>query len=218
MAYLFKIISQKMKNNRKFNLVILDMDGVILKSDLLYYEIAKKINTEVKLMEISNNITNGGQALFRSIFGNKYTEEDIIWFREMQVKVFNPNIHLYSNIVKIVMDISRGYKLAMVSNKPISCIKGILQQVCVYDKFDVVVGRDSGLAIKPKPDGINHVLQIMKVDKNEALYLGDSKSDYDACLKADIAFAHCKYGFDTSSIKCEYILNETDQIKDILGL
>ena len=207
-----------MKNNKKFKLIIFDMDGVILKSDLLYFEIAKMINTKVNLTEVSSNISRGGHALFKSIFGDTYTEENIIWFREMQIKVFNPNIHLYDDIVKIVMDISRNYKLAMVSNKPISCIKGILKQVYVYDGFDVVVGRDSGWAIKPNPDGINHVLQIMEVDKNEALYLGDSKSDYDACLKADIAFAHCKYGFDTSSVKCEYILNEANQIRDILEL
>ena len=207
-----------MKNNKKFKLIILDMDGVILKSDILYFEIAKMINSKVNLAEVSSNISKGGQALFKSIFGDNYTEENIIWFREMQIKVFNPNIHLYNDIVKIVMDISRNYKLAMVSNKPISCIKGILKQVCVYDEFDIVVGRDSGLAIKPNPDGINHVLQIMEVDKNETLYLGDSKSDYDACLKADISFAHCKYGFDTSSVKCEYILNDEAQIKDILEL
>tara|TARA_Y100000768_G_C23846277_1_gene618690 strand:- start:288 stop:911 length:624 start_codon:yes stop_codon:yes gene_type:complete len=207
-----------MKNNKKFKLVILDMDGVILKSDLLYFEIAKKINSKVNLTEISNNISKGGQALFKSIFGDNYTEDNVIWFREMQIKVFNPNIHLYNDIVKIIMDISRNYKLAMVSNKPVYCIEGILKHVCVYDEFDVVVGRDSGLAIKPNPDGINHVLHTMKVDKNEALYLGDSKSDYDACSKADIAFAHCKYGFDTSSVKCEYILNEVNQINGILEL
>ena len=101
-----------MKNNKKFKLIIFDMDGVILKSDLLYFEIAKMINTKVNLTEVSSNISRGGHALFKSIFGDTYTEENIIWFREMQIKVFNPNIHLYDDIVKIVMDISRNYKLA----------------------------------------------------------------------------------------------------------
>ncbi len=207
-----------MVDKKKYDLVILDMDGVILKSDLLYFEIAKKINSKVNQIKLSSSISQGGQVLFKSIFGDNYTEENIIWFREMQIKFFNPNIHLYNDIVDIIMDISRKYKLAMVSNKPIFCIEGILKQVCVHDQFDVIIGRDSGLAIKPEPDGINHVIQSIGSDKSRVIYLGDSISDYNACNKADITFAHCKYGFDASSIKCEYILNETNQIKSILKL
>tara|TARA_B100001059_G_C17819885_1_gene577573 strand:- start:328 stop:951 length:624 start_codon:yes stop_codon:yes gene_type:complete len=207
-----------MINKRKFDLVIFDMDGVILRSDLLYYEIAKKINSEIDQVKLSTSISQGGKILFESIFGKDYTEQNVSWFRKMQVKKFNQNHHLYDDIVNIIMNVSKTYKLAIVSNKPITCIEGILRQINIYDLFDVVIGRDSGLAIKPEPDGINHVVQSIGVDKRRVVYLGDSISDYRACEKAEITFAHCRYGFDASTVKCDYVLYETNQIESILEI
>ena len=68
-----------MIDKKKYDLVILDMDGVILKSDLLYFEIAKKINSKVNQIKLSSSISQGGQVLFKSIFGDNYTQENIIW-------------------------------------------------------------------------------------------------------------------------------------------
>lgn len=207
-----------MANDKKFELVIFDMDGVILRSDLLYYEIARQINTEINYTDLSCGISQGGKILFKSIFGDNYTEKNINWFRKMQVKAFNRNTHLYEDIHEIITNVSKYYKLAMVSNKPVACIEGILKDINLYDLFNIIVGRDSGHGVKPQPDGLNHVIKNMKVEKNKVIYFGDAISDYHACIKAGITFAHCKYGFDESIVECKYVLSKTEEIRDILDL
>ena len=45
----------------KYKLVIFDVDGVIVKSDILYYEIAKRYNTNLEQEKLSHKISQSGE-------------------------------------------------------------------------------------------------------------------------------------------------------------
>ena len=48
--------------NKNYKLCVFDVDGVIVKSDVLYYEIAKIHNTNLNRDELCMKISKGGEA------------------------------------------------------------------------------------------------------------------------------------------------------------
>ena len=53
---------------KNIKLIIFDVDGVIVKSDELYYQIALKTNKTVRKNDLKKAISIGGDDLFKSIF------------------------------------------------------------------------------------------------------------------------------------------------------
>ena len=204
--------------NKNYKLCVFDVDGVIVKSDVLYYESAKIHNTNLNRDELCMRISKGGEALFSYIFGNNYSSEDVAWFRKMQKELFAPEKHLYDGIKEILQDISSKYMIAIVSNKPEKIIHHMLSESNMAQYFNKVIGRDSGYATKPDADGINKLIEIFQINRKSVIFFGDSVIDSEACKNADISFAHCRYGFDDNVIPCDYELNDITSIRDILGL
>ena len=136
----------------------------------------------------------------------------------MQKELFEPGKHLYSGISDIIKDISKYYRLAIVSNKPEAIIRHMLSVSNIIDSFERVIGRDTGYSVKPNPDGINFLLEDFQINNKSVIYFGDSPTDFKACKSAQVSFAHCKYGFDTNIIPCDYELEDINQIRDILSL
>ncbi len=54
-----------------YKILIFDVDGVIVKSDDLYYQIALKTNKTVRRNDLKKAISIGGDELFKSIFNEK---------------------------------------------------------------------------------------------------------------------------------------------------
>ena len=81
--------------NKNYKLCVFDVDGVIVKSDVLYYEIAKIHNTNLNRDELCMRISKGGEALFSYIFGNNYSSGDVAWFRKMQKRNYLLQRNIY---------------------------------------------------------------------------------------------------------------------------
>lgn len=51
-------------------------------------------------------------------------------------------------------------------------------------KFDIIVGADAGLPLKPNPAMILYALKALKVDPKDTLFIGDSTTDMQAASAA----------------------------------
>ena len=181
-----------MKNK---GLIIFDVDGVLLKSDVLYCDIAKEcFNNTVTEKNMAQNVTKGGQALFNAVVGRRAEQSDIAKFRSAQVSNFKPERHLYNEVETTLSELSRSNFLAIVSNKPEKIINQILIKAKLKEYFFEVVGLDSGFEPKPAPDGINYVKTLCKYSR--LVYVGDAYSDFVAAQSAGAEFIYCEYGFD----------------------
>ncbi len=198
-----------------YKILIFDVDGVIVKSDELYYQIALKTNKTVRKNDLKKAISIGGDDLFKSIFNKRYTDKEVSWFRDMQIEMFSSQEHLYPGIVEIVRELSLKFKLIILSNKPKRCIDGIFSKANIYQYFCEIIGRDSGYAVKPSPEAIEYIISKYQIREDQVLFFGDSRSDAVACKSAGISFAHCRYGFVTDKIKCHHIINKIEDILDI---
>ena len=110
-------------------------------------------------------------------------------------------------------------KLAVVSNKAHAAVEDLCIQY--FDGlFDMAMGEQAGIAKKPEPDMVWHVLETLHFSKEEAVYIGDSEVDVATGRNAGLHMCAVEWGFrDVELLKehgAECIFADTTALKDYL--
>ena len=89
-----------------------------------------------------------------------------------------------------------GFKLALVTNKPIRFVPKILQSFGWQDLFSEVLGGDSLSVKKPDPAPLLHVCEALDVTPAQAIMIGDSRNDILAGQNANMDTLGLSYGYN----------------------
>ncbi len=81
---------------------------------------------------------------------------------------------------------TKGMKAGLVSNVGIRAIEKALRKMEIHQFFDVVVSRNDVKALKPSSEGIRLALNRLQVQKERALFIGDSLDDIHAAREAGL--------------------------------
>lgn len=92
--------------------------------------------------------------------------------------------------------LDNGYLLAICTNKPSQFLPQILANMGWQDKFSCVIGGDSLPVKKPDPAPLLHICNVLNVNKNHAIMVGDSKNDIIAGKNAGIKTLALTYGYN----------------------
>ena len=98
------------------------------------------------------------------------------------------------NGLRILYD--AGFKLALVTNKPIRFVPDILQAFGWQDLFLEILGGDSLPLKKPDPAPLLHVCHALEMTPNQAVMIGDSKNDILAGQNANMDTLGLSYGYN----------------------
>ena len=108
-----------------------------------------------------------------------------------------------------------GVKKAIVSNISKDVLRDALERFHIGSCFEVVIGRKDVPLLKPSPVGIFKAIESLKTNKKDVLFVGDSRSDVEACKKAGIKIAVLEGENKLSELNADYKLNS---FSDILSL
>ncbi|OXL21796.1 phosphoglycolate phosphatase [Psychrobacter sp. DAB_AL32B] len=89
-----------------------------------------------------------------------------------------------------------GFKLALVTNKPIRFVPKILQSFGWQDLFSEVLGGDSLPVKKPDPAPLLHVCEALGLTPVQAVMIGDSRNDILAGQNANMDTLGLSYGYN----------------------
>lgn len=185
-------------------IVIFDLDGTILNT------LDDLTNSANYALEI-NNLPKRTREEIRTFVGNgirKLIENAVpdTTTKELTDKIFSDFSAYYKghctdktvpyegiteslNYLKI-----NGYKTAVVSNKADFAVQGLCRQF--FDNiFDYVVGEKEGIRRKPYPDSVLEVIKYFNVEKQDAIYIGDSEVDIKTAQNAGINSILVDWGF-----------------------
>ena len=109
-----------------------------------------------------------------------------------------------------------GFKLALVTNKPIRFVPKILQFFGWQDLFSEVLGGDSLSVKKPDPAPLLHVCEALDVTPAQAIMIGDSRNDILAGQNANMDTLGLSYGYNYGQDIRE--LNPTETFDDFAAL
>ncbi len=112
----------------------------------------------------------------------------------------------------------RGYRLAVVSNKPDAGTKAIVSAL-FGDIFDYVSGEKSGIPRKPEPDMVRFALDALGTE--EAVYVGDSEVDVKTAANSGLPCVCVTWGFRSAEqlkeAGGEVFISDPSELLEMLG-
>lgn len=110
--------------------------------------------------------------------------------------------YIYPNLIETLNSLKYKYKLMIVSN----CQDGYIQAFIEHYNLQKIFSdfECAGHTGKSKGENINLIIERNNIEN--AFYVGDTQSDFDAAVQADIAFVFAEYGFGNVE-KVSYSIN-----------
>jgi len=195
---------------RKPGMVLIDVDGTLVDSvpDLAYCvdEMMKTLGRpphgEAK---VRNWVGNGVERLVRrGLIGQLDGEPDEADFQRaypiflgLYAENTSKRSMLYPGIREGLSYLTgAGYRLGCVTNKAAQFTEPLLQDLGVYQYFEIVISGDSLPKKKPDPMPLLHAAKFFGVEPEDALMVGDSVSDVAAARAAGFQIVCMSYGYN----------------------
>lgn len=186
--------------------IIFDLDGTLL--DTLE-DIAISANFALTTLGFNAEATEkyryfvgeGVFKLFENIFSQTPQTQDVIQqavslFESHYSKQFNQNTKLYDGVSKMLTFLqTRGFKMAILSNKPDSFTKMCAVKYLRSWNFDVVFGAREGVPRKPHPKGALDISALLDIAPDRCYYLGDTMIDMQTANNAGMIALGALWGF-----------------------
>jgi putative hydrolase of the HAD superfamily len=126
-------------------------------------------------------------------------------------------VDLVHGIKEMLNDLSREYKLAVISNITSNISRHVLEKFDLNKYFDyVVLSRDLGIR-KPDPEIFNFTLQNLGVKNYETIHVGDSlQHDIKGAKNAGIKAVWIKGNEEIKDFHPDFIISKLTELPSIL--
>lgn len=192
-------------------LVIFDLDGTLVDSVadlhralcLMYNDLGKP---EASIEQVRAWVGNGAAMLVARalVYAEAVAEPDhaepefaqaYARFMHHYAQVSGELAQCYEGVHALLASIrEQGLHLALVTNKPIQFTHPLIARLGLA--FDLVLGGDSLSQKKPSPLPLKHCLDHFSCRPEQAVMIGDSKSDVLAARAAQIKSIAVSYGYN----------------------
>ncbi|MBQ7614046.1 MAG: HAD-IIIA family hydrolase [Butyrivibrio sp.] len=207
----------------KYKAIIFDMDGTVLNT---LDDITDSVNVILEKFglphrtkdEIRHFVGNGARVLMsravaegedHPLFETILKEYEAYYQEHCNIKT-GP----YEHIPELLKELKeRGYKLAIVSNKPMGAVKD-LNEIYFKDYVSVAIGVTPELRRKPYPDECFLAMKELGVEKEDCIYVGDSDVDFKTSVNTGIKCISCLWGFRTKNELIEAGVKENFYVED----
>lgn len=188
----------------KYELVIFDLDGTILDTledltDSVNFALAKYGYPIRTIEEIRSFVGDGLLMLVKRAIAPETDEvliqtvlsEQKAYYKEHCADKTKP----YEGIIELLEELKKaGCKLAVVSNKADYAVQILCEQY-FEGMFHMAVGEKENVRKKPAPDAVYTVLEELQVEKENAVYIGDSEVDIETAKNAGLEAVLVSWGF-----------------------
>jgi len=193
-------------------LIIFDLDGTLIDS---VPDLALAVNHMLTVLDrtafeegiIRYWVGNGAQTLIRrALSGSTEIDENMdetLFEKALAVFLDYYGKHLctttktYANVPDTLRALkSKGYRLAIVTNKPFDFVRPILEGLHLNDLFELILGGDSLEKKKPDPLPLLHVCKTLNIPLEASVMVGDSKNDILAANAAEMQSVGVTYGYN----------------------
>ncbi|MDF1880779.1 phosphoglycolate phosphatase [Sulfurimonas sp. MAG313] len=217
--------------------IIFDLDGTLVDSvpdlALAVNDMLKTLGRETFEEKIIRTwVGNGAQTLVKRSLCGKTEINDLLdpelfnkaleIFLKSYAQNLCVNTVLYPDVFEVLQNLeTRGFRLALVTNKPFDFIEPLLIGLGIDNMFELCLGGDSLLKKKPDPMPLIHVCETLGIEIDECLMIGDSKNDILAAKSAGMQSIGVTYGYNyNESISLdepEAVIESMSEVCALLG-
>ncbi|MBQ8426945.1 MAG: HAD family hydrolase [Clostridia bacterium] len=186
-------------------LVIFDLDGTLLDTLADIYEniniMLDKFGYPLKTIEqIRQYIGNGAKKLVERSLPDTATESDILeclaFYNDVYTNCGSPKTKLYDGVGEVLLQLKdRGFKLAILTNKPQPTTNEVYKKYLAEYNFDMVVGQSFGKKIKPDPETTLEIMNKLGAGRKSTYFIGDGETDIQVANNARVNGVAVLWGF-----------------------
>lgn len=126
-------------------------------------------------------------------------------YRTRADEVMTANTHFFDGVLGVLQLLKNaGVKLGIVSTKRRYRIAEAFERENNSYLIDEIIGPESVSHVKPDPEGLNRMIEVLGVDKSETLYTGDSYIDAETAKNAGVDFCGVLTGTTTKKDFSKY--------------
>lgn len=209
-------------------LYIFDMDGTILNTIeditnavnyiLQEFDMPQRSVEEVKYF-VGNGLLKTLQRSVPETTDSETVEKMYPLFVEYYKNHSEESTRPYDGIVEVIQTLRRqNKKVAVVSNKRVEAVRTLCEKF-FQGCFDISLGDQEGIQIKPAPDMVDMVIDHYQLPKEKVVYIGDSDVDLLTAKNAQIDCIAVAWGFrDREFLKAHDAKVIIDTPQDLLLL
>lgn len=136
------------------------------------------------------------------------------WGRLLQ----NKKIDFFVGMKEVLVELkNKDCFLAIVTSRTKEELEELESLMEIIDLFDIIVTADLVNRPKPDPESINVIVEEKQLNREETIYIGDSKNDLLAAQAANIKFGFAKWDVQTTFSGCDYILSSPQTIYKLIN-
>jgi phosphoglycolate phosphatase len=172
--------------------VLFDLDGVLVESRAVWFEVMRAIAGKFGYPEISAEQMERawGQGIAEDVrmFYPGFTVEELEGEYGLMFRQYVQHLKVEPDGPPVLEELrAAGIRVAVVTNSPSEVARAMLDQARVDP--DVLVSSNDVCEPKPAPDGILTALTLLQLTAAEAMFVGDTNFDREAARRARICFA-----------------------------
>ncbi len=201
--------------------IIFDLDGTLWSTIDSSFKVLtevksrhKEVTRDIDRKEIEQSMGKSFDEIVENYYGyiehNKAVEIAKVAFEENVKNLMINGGTLYNNLKDTIKELSKKYKLFIVSNCIVGYVESFLRTSNLEEYF--IDHECNGKTKLSKGENIKLIMQRNNIKK--AIYVGDTISDKEAAEIARIPFIYAAYGFGKVS-EYDYKIND---IKDLCNL
>lgn len=199
--------------------IIFDLDGTLLYT---ITDLNNSLNETFKLMNVKrinseeltmSQVGHGIKNLISQAFEGLKVDEKKAYetFLSVYDKKYLENTKAYEGIKELIEELNNlNIKIGVNSNKNDKYTKELIKKNFPDINLDYVLGKTENIKVKPDPEGVNLIIDKMNLNKDEVIYCGDSKTDYNTAYNAGIKCISVSWGFRSK----EKLLEVNDMVVD----
>ncbi len=207
--------------------VVFDLDGTLTKSDSTIYKCTvktlKEFDVVCELPEDQFNLKIGHH--FKDIFDDfKIQMPDIENFIDQYKLNYFDFIHesaVYPNVEKVLDYLQKNnYYISLLTTKSQDQSEKILEHFGLSSYFNVIMGRRIEFPVKPAPDALIYICNVLGLQPENTMMVGDSELDIRCGKNAGTFTCGVTYGYrNRQSLvaeKPDYLISDIKELINII--
>lgn len=156
---------------------------------------------------------------------DQVTEENIsavkTVYRSIYLNSAKPHTRPYPGMCALMDELrEKGIKIAVNSNKGQALLDDMVESIFPKGYFSSVIGYDEKRPSKPSPWGVDAICRECGCTREDAVYIGDGKSDIDTAANAGIPCVFVTWGQgtdrDMADARVTAIAHDVAELREIL--
>jgi len=210
--------------------VVFDLDGTLINT---LQDIANSANDVLvsvghaphPVADYRRFIGDGVETLFRRALPGGADSPEILTncktgFHDVYLRRWNETTGLYEGIRETLNTlVNAQVAICILSNKPHAATLRCVDEFLSDWTFACVLGQRDGIPHKPAPEGLLEIIERLGVDRSELLYVGDSNTDMQTAVNANVTGVGVEWGFrDRHELLAEGATHVVAHPDELLGL